>query len=107
MRCRNSAVNRGTSPSRLRAANEASDKIKVHTFEVYKMTHGLMSAVAKAEKLPAAEQDVLAPILVEEIDSEARWSQSFSRSEHVLEALAVEALAELNAGKTEPLDDLL
>ena len=36
------------SQSRLRAANEASDKIKVHTFEVYKMTHALMSAVAKA-----------------------------------------------------------
>ena len=95
------------SPSHLRTANLAGDKINIHTFEVYKMTHALMSAVARAEKLPDAEQDVLAAILLEEIDSEARWSQSFSRSEHVLEALAVEALAELKAGKTELLDDLL
>ncbi len=71
------------------------------------MTHALISAVAKAEKLPAAEQDALAAILVDEIDSEARWSRSFSGSGHVLEALAAEALAEFKAGKAEPLDDLL
>ena len=66
-----------------------------------------MSAVAQAEKLPPAEQDVLAAILIEEIESEQRWSQSFARSEHMLEALAAEALAEFKAGKAEPLDDLL
>ena len=71
------------------------------------MTHALMSAVAQAEKLPPAEQDVLAAILIEEIESEQRWSQSFARSEYVLEALAAEALAEFKAGKAEPLDDLL
>ena len=71
------------------------------------MTHALMSAVAQAEKLPPAEQDVLAAILIEEIESEQRWSQSFARSEHMLEALAAEALAEFKAGKAEPLDDLL
>ena len=71
------------------------------------MTHALMSAVAQAEKLPPAEQDVLAAILIEEIESEKRWSQSFARSEHMLEALAAEALAEFKAGKAEPLDDLL
>ena len=71
------------------------------------MTHALMSAVAQAEKLPPAEQDVLAAILIEEIESEQRWSQSLARSEHMLEALAAEALAEFKAGKAEPLDDLL
>ena len=71
------------------------------------MTHAFLSAVAQAEKLPPAEQDVLAAILVEEIESEQRWSQSFARSEHMLEALAAEALAEFKAGKAEPLDDLL
>lgn len=52
------------------------------------------------------EQDVLAAILLEEIASERRWSQSFAKSERVLESLASEALAEFRAGKTEPLDDL-
>ena len=71
------------------------------------MTHALVAAIAQAEKLPPDEQDVLAAILVEEIASEQRWSQSFARSEHVLEALATEALAELKSGKTRPLDELL
>lgn len=71
------------------------------------MTHALVAAVAQAEKLSAEEQDVLAAILVEEIASEQRWSQSFARSQHVLEALAGEALAEFKSGKTRPLDELL
>ena len=70
------------------------------------MTQALSSAMAEATKLPPAEQDVLAAILLEEIDSEQRWSQSFAMSERVLESLASEALAEFRAGKTKPLDEL-
>ena len=70
------------------------------------MTPALASAVAETMKLPPAEQDALAAILLEEIASERRWSQSFARSERVLESLASEALAEFRAGKTKPLDDL-
>ena len=64
------------------------------------MTNALVSAVARAEKLPPEEQDVLAAILLEEIASEDRWSQSFARSGPVLEALAAEALAEFKSGQT-------
>lgn len=71
------------------------------------MTHALVSTVAQAQKHPPEQQDVLAAILLEEIASEQRWSQSFSRAEHVLEALAAQALAEFEAGKTRPLDELL
>ena len=70
------------------------------------MTQALSSAMAEATKLPPAEQDVLAAILLEEIASEQRWSQSFAMSERVLESLASEALAEFRAGKTKPLDEL-
>ena len=70
------------------------------------MTQALTTAIAAATKLPAAEQDALAAILLEEIASEQRWTQSFAKSEHVLESLAAEALAEFRAGKTKPLDDL-
>jgi hypothetical protein len=70
------------------------------------MTPALASAVAETMKLPPAEQDALAAILLEEIASERRWSQSFASSERVLESLASEALAEFRAGKTKPLDDL-
>lgn len=71
------------------------------------MTHALTTAVEQAARLPPEEQDVLAAILVEEIASERRWSQSFARTENALEALAAEALAEFKSGKTRSLDESL
>ena len=71
------------------------------------MTHALVQAVAQAEKLPPEEQDALAAILLEEIATERRWSQSFARSESLLESMATEALTEFKAGKTKPLDESL
>lgn len=70
------------------------------------MTQALNSAVAEAKKLPPDEQDALAAILLEEMASEKRWSQSFAKSESILEAMATEALAEFRAGKTKPTDSL-
>ena len=70
------------------------------------MTQALTSALAAATKLPPAEQDALAAILLEEIASENRWAQSFAKSELALESLASEALAEFRSGKTKPLDGL-
>ncbi|MHB8385692.1 hypothetical protein [Metallibacterium sp.] len=70
------------------------------------MTQALTSAVAEATKLPLDEQDILAAIPLEEIASEQRRSRLFAKSEHVLEALAAEALADFKAGKNQPLDDL-
>ncbi len=70
------------------------------------MTQALTSALAAATKLPPAEQDALAAILLEEIASENRWTQSFAKSELALESLASEALAEFRSGKTKPLDGL-
>ena len=71
------------------------------------MTQALTSAVAEATKLPPDEQDDLAAILIEEIASEQRWSRLFAKSETVLEAMALEALADFKAGKTKSLDELL
>ena len=70
------------------------------------MTRALSHAVARAAKLPPDEQDVLAAILLEEIASEQRWSQSFEKSQVVVESLASEALAEFKAGRTKPFDEL-
>lgn len=70
------------------------------------MTQALSSAVAEATKLPPEEQDILAAILLEEIRSEQRWSEAFSKSEHVLGTLAAEALVEFRAGRTVPIDSL-
>lgn len=71
------------------------------------MTHALDAALAEVAKLPSAEQDALAAIVLEEIVSETRWVKSFATSGSMLELLAAEALAEYDAGNTKPLHRLL
>ena len=67
------------------------------------MTQTLERALSEIAKLPATEQDALAAILLAEIASEQRWTQSFANSEAALEILATEALAEHDVGRTKPL----
>ena len=64
------------------------------------MTQLLDKALSEVAKLSAAEQDAVAAILIDELASEQRWSESFARSQDVLANLAAEALAEHAAGKT-------
>lgn len=71
------------------------------------MSSVLETALAEVSKLPPEEQDVLATLLLDEIKSEQRWSQSFADSQAVLKTLAAEALAEHRAGKSKPLDETL
>ena len=67
------------------------------------MTRLLEKAIAQAARLPDAEQDAVASILLEELASEKRWSETFARSQDRLAGLAQEALAEYASGKTKPL----
>lgn len=39
-----------------------------------------------------------------DLEEELRWQASFAKSQHILEKMADEALAEHRAGRTEPLD---
>jgi hypothetical protein len=71
------------------------------------MTTVLENALAEVAKLPPEEQDALASLLLDEIKSEQRWTQTLSVSQDLLKSLAADALAEHRAGKTRPLDDLL
>jgi hypothetical protein len=68
------------------------------------MTKLLEQAIAAAASLPDTDQDVLARLMLEEIDSERRWDDLFSQSQDVLERMASEALAEYAAGQTTALD---
>jgi hypothetical protein len=67
------------------------------------VTDLLEKALNEVKKLPPSEQDAVAAILLEELASEQRWSDSFARSQDALEKLAQEALAEHRAGKTKPM----
>jgi hypothetical protein len=68
------------------------------------MTTLLKQAFEEATKLPDVEQNALAKWLLDELESEKRWEQSFSESEDVLEKLADEALAAKKLGRATPLN---
>ncbi len=67
------------------------------------MTQLLEKVLNEVAKLPAFEQDAVAAILLEELASERRWSESFAKSQDSLAKLAEQALAEYAAGRTKPL----
>ena len=68
------------------------------------MTQLLERAFTEAAKLPEPEQDAMASLLLAELESEQRWSRSFASSQNELAQLADEALRELAAGETLPMD---
>jgi hypothetical protein len=68
------------------------------------MTKLLEQAFAEAAKLPADAQDALAAAILQEVASEERWAEAFAQHPDALAALADEALRELHAGTTKPLD---
>lgn len=68
------------------------------------MTKLLQQAIDKALQLPPEQQDAVGAWLMWELESERRWDELFARSPDLLEKLAAEAIAEDDAGLTEPLD---
>jgi hypothetical protein len=66
------------------------------------MTQALSAAVATAAQLPEEEQDALAAILLEEMESEERWSTLFADSQNLLEQMAKEAIQDFQAGRVQP-----
>ena len=70
------------------------------------MTKLLDQAIAQAKQLPESDQEAIASIILQEIESERRWDELFSRPESagLLARLADEAIAEHRAGRTRKLD---
>ena len=68
------------------------------------MTKLLKTAFEKASRLPDVEQNALAKWLLEELETEKKWDQSFAESEDILGQLGDEALAAQEQGKTKPMD---
>jgi hypothetical protein len=68
------------------------------------MTKLLENAVAKARELPEAEQDAIAQLVIDEIDSERRWEELIAKSPEKLRKLADGAWAEHESGQSQELD---
>ncbi len=65
------------------------------------MTQLLERAFAAASKLPDSEQDAVASLMLAELESERRWTETFAATQAQLSALADEALREFEAGETQ------
>lgn len=68
------------------------------------MTELLEQAIARLKTLPTDKQDAIATLILEELEEEQRWDESFARSPDLLAKLAAEAMVEYRAGKTQELD---
>lgn len=69
------------------------------------MTRRLEEAFRALAKLPPAEQDALADVILAEVaGADAAWDQRFAHSTETLGNLADEALAEHRRGETRRLD---
>ena len=71
------------------------------------MTKLLEKAFSEASRLPTAMQNMIAERLLEDINAEAKWDDSFAASQDELSRLADEAVADFQKGKTKPLEDVL
>ena len=59
----------------------------------------LEQAVAEARKLPDAEQDAIAALILDEIEDDRRWEEAFARSPGKLAALAARAVEQVRNGQ--------
>ncbi len=71
------------------------------------MTKLLEKAFTEASRLPLAMQNMIAERLLEYINAEAKWDDSFAVSQDELSRLADEAVADFQNGKTKPLEEVL
>lgn len=71
------------------------------------MTKLLEKAFSEASRLPTTMQNMIAEKLLEDIDAEAKWDDTFAASPDELSRLADEAVADFQNGKTKPLEEIL
>jgi hypothetical protein len=71
------------------------------------MTGLLEKALRRIETLSDEEQDAIASQILETLDDEEAWQQTYQQNREHFRALAQEALEEHRRGETRPLDELL
>ncbi|MGD1898444.1 MAG: hypothetical protein ACFB16_15990 [Phormidesmis sp.] len=68
------------------------------------MTKLLEQAINHLKELDADSQNVIASLIMEELEDDAKWDVAFANSQDLLADLAAEAMAEYNAGQTQALN---
>ncbi len=67
------------------------------------MTQLLEQAMGEVQKLPAASQDAIAAIILEELADDQRWDEAFARSQDQLGCLADRVREDVRAGRVRNL----
>jgi hypothetical protein len=65
------------------------------------MTQLLEQALTEVKKLPEAEQDAIASLILDELSDERRWQESFACSQDQLARLAAKVREDLRAGRVQ------
>ncbi len=70
------------------------------------MSQLMEQAIQEARQLPEGDQEAIAAIILQEIESERRWGELFAqpKSADLLSRMADEALAEVRSGRAGKLD---
>ena len=63
------------------------------------MTQLMEKTLAEIKKLPEADQDAIAAIILEGISDELRWDEAFARSQDELATLADRVREDIQAGR--------
>lgn len=68
------------------------------------MTQLMERALEEVGKLPPTRQDAIASIILEEIQDEELWAETFARSQDKLARMAAKAREDIRAGRTRNLE---
>ncbi len=70
------------------------------------MSQLMEQAIQEARQLPEGDQEAIAAIILQEIESERRWAELFAqpKSADLLSRMADEALADVRARRASKLD---
>jgi hypothetical protein len=68
------------------------------------VTQLLDKAIEQVKHLPAAEQDAIAALILDELEDEKRWDDLFARSQDLLAGLAAKAEAQDRAALAQAFD---
>lgn len=63
------------------------------------MTQLLEEAIAKARELSPEEQDLVATLILEEIEDEKRWDETFANSQDKLSVMAAKVREDIQSGR--------
>ena len=65
------------------------------------MTQLLQQAIGEIQKLPDADQDAIAALILAELEDERRWDEQFARSQPQLANLAEKVREDIRAGRVQ------